>query len=296
MNVDTLLPTLIELLWCLFVLGFLACCCGWFQDTFDFLSSLFRDLSKPKRKPPVFATEVKGNRRYADILNHLQQTKRRPSASVLRHQKEELRKQEGAKVKLSGAVVKGKLSSEALNRIIVGCQLSPGEQAKAIRLMLRFFPPEVVGHTLSQALLRRGTSFVEMARVQFLRSPYEWELEQALEETGMQPADEAWILGYLPFVSEKMQKRLCKGLNKVGTEASLNALQGIYEHFEEHPNEAWINMKLLQQTLQTIKKKLAGGASGGLSMATEASLEGSLSTAEYQVEGELSLIEEEPPL
>lgn len=185
--------------------------------------------------------------------------------SVIDAEKARLRAAEGGRVRLRGAVVDGALRIDALQAILLAPR-SPGEHAKATRVLLHFFPLHVAAPVLKRGLLALGPDFLPMARRGFDACRMSEEVARVAAAAG--PADEGWMLGALPFADPASQRALGQALARVGGRRSLEAMRLLAS---EGQAPAWVD-----EVRAALRARLAE-AGGGLSVSVPSGAEGGLS-------------------
>lgn len=199
-----------------------------------------------------------------------------PRPNPLDDAKSRLRASEGGRVRLRGAVVDGSLSKAGLARILLERDHA-GEQAKAMRILLRFYPlPEAVP-VIADAIARRGPDLVLPAQMSFAQCRTGRELDDALRGVGFD--DEPWLLGTLLIADTLSRRRLCGLLAEVGGRRSYEALAAMSRGHRPTP---WV----LEAT-ERLRARLDTGRGGGLALADPSGDEGGLSAAD---DGHLSAL------
>lgn len=188
-----------------------------------------------------------------------------PRRTPLDAEKARLRAAEGGRVRLRGAVVGGELRTEALLAILIAPR-SPGEHAKAARVLVHFFPLPVAVPILRRGLLAVGPGFLPMVRRGFDACRMSAQLAPVL--AAVEPADEGWMLGALPFADGPSQEALGRALGRVGGRRSLEAMRLMASEGQAPP---WVD-----EVRAALHERLAESG-GGLSVSTPRGPEGGLS-------------------
>jgi len=191
--------------------------------------------------------------------------------------KRQARRMDGPRVRLAGAVVDGELSRAALETILIERQ-NIGEQAKAVRILLQFFPlPEAVP-VLTRALQANDESFLHLARFAFGQCGMGQEIGAVM--AAVSPADEPWLLGALLFADPFSQRSVSDALARVGGRRSLDALRAMARTARPTP---WI-----RDATDTLRDRLRAEQAGGLAMAPAVEAEGGVSCVDEVGPGGLS--------
>lgn len=188
-----------------------------------------------------------------------------PRRTPLDAEKARLRAAEGGRVRLRGAVVGGELRAEALLAILIAPR-SPGEHAKAARVLVHFFPLPVAVPILKRGLLAIGPGFLPMVRRGFDACRIAEQLGPVL--AAVEPADEGWMLGALPFADRPSEEALGRALGRVGGRRSLEAMRLMVSEGQARP---WVG-----EVRAALHERLAESG-GGLSVSTPSGPEGGLS-------------------
>lgn len=183
-------------------------------------------------------------------------------------EKSRLRASEGGRVRLRGAVVDGELSKAGLVGILIEGR-NPGEQAKAIRVLYRFYGlPEAI-EAVAGASARSGSHvLLGQARRWFGRGRVARDLDAALSAVTID--DEPWLLGALLVTDQPGRRRVCDALASVGGRRSLDALKAMASGGEP----------MIRTAADALRRRLEAEQAGGLAMVRPSEAVGGLSAAD----------------